>query len=85
MLKVDFRRMFTTPLFYIMLGISLVVPILILVMTTMMTPLDSTIIHIISCLAGSIMFAFSLGALSNILLKKNNILLYLLPKPPIIN
>lgn len=36
MLKVDFRRMFTMPLVYIMLGIALVVPILILVMTTMM-------------------------------------------------
>ena len=36
MLKVDFRRMFTTPLFYIMTGICFVVPILILVMTTMM-------------------------------------------------
>ena len=36
MLKVDFRRMFTMRLVYIMLGICLVVPILILVMTTMM-------------------------------------------------
>ena len=36
MLKVDFRRMFTTKLFYIMMGISIVSPILILVMTTMM-------------------------------------------------
>lgn len=36
MLKVDFRRMFTQPLLYIMLGICLVIPILILVMTTMM-------------------------------------------------
>ena len=36
MLKVDFRRMFTTPLFYIVTGTCLVVPILILVMTTMM-------------------------------------------------
>lgn len=36
MLKVDFRRMFTMPLFYIMMGICLVIPILILVMTTMM-------------------------------------------------
>lgn len=36
MLKVDFRRMFTTPLFYIVTGICFVVPILILVMTTMM-------------------------------------------------
>ncbi len=36
MLKVDFRRMFTMPFFYILVGISLVVPILILVMTSMM-------------------------------------------------
>jgi len=36
MLKVDFRRMFTSPLFYIMVSVSLVMPILILVMTTMM-------------------------------------------------
>ncbi len=36
MLAVDFRRMLTTPLFYIMTGICLVMPVLILVMTTMM-------------------------------------------------
>lgn len=36
MLSVDFRRMFTMPLFYIMTGISVVIPILVLVMTTMM-------------------------------------------------
>ncbi|MBQ3493548.1 MAG: ABC transporter permease [Clostridia bacterium] len=36
MLKVDARRMFLSPFFYIMVGISLAVPILILVMTTMM-------------------------------------------------
>lgn len=36
MLAVDFRRMLTSPLFYIMIGISLVIPILILIMTTMM-------------------------------------------------
>ena len=36
MLKVDMRRMFLAPFFYITVGISLVVPILILVMTTMM-------------------------------------------------
>lgn len=34
MLSVDFRRMFTTPLLYIMAGIAAVIPILILVMTT---------------------------------------------------
>ena len=36
MLKVDFRRMFTMNLLYIMIGCCLVMPILILVMTTMM-------------------------------------------------
>ncbi len=36
MLRVDSRRMFMTPLFYIMLGIAVVVPILILVMVSMM-------------------------------------------------
>lgn len=35
MLKVDFKRMFTMPLVYIMAGISLALPILILVMTSM--------------------------------------------------
>ena len=35
MLSVDFRRMFTMPLLYIMTGVSLVVPVLVLVMTTM--------------------------------------------------
>lgn len=35
MLAVDFRRMFTMPLLYIMLGTSLVIPILVMVMTTM--------------------------------------------------
>ena len=36
MLKVDFRRAFTTPLLYIIVGACFVMPILILVMTTMM-------------------------------------------------
>lgn len=37
MLKVDFRRMFTMPLLYIMVGVSFLIPILILVMTTSMS------------------------------------------------
>lgn len=36
MLKVDFKRMFTMPLVYIMAGVSLAMPILILVMTSFM-------------------------------------------------
>lgn len=37
MLKVDFKRMFTMPLVYIMAGVCLVMPVLILVMTSMMS------------------------------------------------
>ncbi|MDE6058696.1 MAG: hypothetical protein K2G44_01500 [Clostridia bacterium] len=36
MLKVDFTRMFTMPLIYVMAGVSFAMPILILVMTSMM-------------------------------------------------
>ncbi len=36
MLRVDFRHMFKTPLFYIFLGIIVVLPAVILIMTTMM-------------------------------------------------
>ena len=36
MLKVDFKRMFTMPLVYVMAGVCLALPILILVMTTLM-------------------------------------------------
>lgn len=42
MLGVDIRRMFTSPLFFIMVGISLIMPILILVMTTMMDGMVTT-------------------------------------------
>ena len=42
MLKVDMRRLFISPFFYIMVGIAFVVPILILVMTTMMDGTVST-------------------------------------------
>ncbi len=40
MLKVDFKRMFTMPLVYIMAGVSLALPILILVMTSTMGGVD---------------------------------------------
>lgn len=36
MLKVDFKRMFTMPLVYIMAGVSFALPVLILIMTAMM-------------------------------------------------
>ncbi|MDE7084927.1 MAG: ABC transporter permease [Clostridia bacterium] len=44
MLKVDFKRMFTMPLVYVMVGVSFVMPVLIMVMTSMMpeTTVDPT-------------------------------------------
>lgn len=36
MLLLDFKRLFKTPLFYIMVGVAVVIPVLVLVMTTMM-------------------------------------------------
>ena len=42
MFSVDVKRAFGSPLFYIMVGVSLVIPILILVMTTMMDGTVST-------------------------------------------
>ena len=45
MLRTDTRRMISTPFFYILLGVCLVLPVVILVMTTMMagtTPIDYT-------------------------------------------
>ena len=42
MLRVDIRRMFTTSRFYVMCGIALAVPILILVMTTMVGSAEVT-------------------------------------------
>ena len=41
MLAVDFRRAFTSPYLYIILGISFLIPILILVMVTMMEGMES--------------------------------------------
>lgn len=41
MIKLDFRRMFTMPIYYIMVGISLVIPVLLLVMTTLMVGTES--------------------------------------------
>ena len=42
MLKVDFKRMFTMPLVYIMAGVSFAMPILILVMTSFMGGAEGT-------------------------------------------
>lgn len=62
MLRVDIRRMLTTPLFYIMAGVSLALPILILVMTSAMggdagasTDMFSNVWQTIGSVSGSAM------------------------------
>ncbi len=41
MIKLDFRRMFTMPIYYIMVGIAFIIPVLLLVMTTLMVGTES--------------------------------------------
>ena len=46
---------------------------LLFMMVGMITPLGSTVIHVALCLAGGAMFAFGLGAISNVILKKTSL------------
>ena len=46
---------------------------LLFMMVSMITPLGSTFINVILCLAGGVMFAFGLGAISKIVLKKTSL------------
>ena len=46
---------------------------LLFMMVPMITPLGSTMMHVILCLAGGAMFAFGLGAISNVVLKKTSL------------
>jgi len=46
---------------------------LLFMMIPMMTPLDAGIMHVGLCLAGSAMFGVGLGAVSNLLLKKRDL------------
>ena len=47
---------------------------LLFMMVSMITPLASTAIHVVLCMAGGAMFAFGLGAASNAVLKKTSLL-----------
>lgn len=42
-------------------------------MVPMITPLDSTILNVILCLAGGLLFSFGIGAISNVILKKTSL------------
>ncbi len=46
---------------------------LLFMMVSMITPLGSTFINVVLCLAGGAMFAFGLGAASNVVLKKTSL------------
>ena len=46
---------------------------LLFTMIPMITPLNSTIINVVMCLAGGAVFAVGLGAISNVILRKTNI------------
>ena len=46
---------------------------LLFMMVSMITPLGSTIIHVVLCAAGGALFAFGLGAISKVVLKKTSL------------
>ena len=46
---------------------------LLFMMVSMITPLSSTFVNVGLCLAGGVLFAFGLGAISNIVLKKTSL------------
>lgn len=43
-------------------------------MVGMITPLSSTVVNVLLCLAGGVLFGFGLGSVSNLILKKRDIL-----------
>ena len=58
---------------WLSLLISLGSSMLLFTMVPMITPLDSTIINLILCLAGGIGFSIGMGAISNVVLKKTTL------------
>ena len=46
---------------------------LLFMMVSMITPLNSTVLHVGLCLAGGILFALGLGAISRVVLKKTGL------------
>ena len=42
-------------------------------MIPLMTPLNANLMHVILCLAGGVTFGVGLGAVSNVILKKTNL------------
>lgn len=46
---------------------------LLFMMVSLITPLNATLLNVILCLAGGVMFAFGLGAISRVVLKKTSL------------
>ena len=53
---------------------SLMVGMLFFTMVPMITPLDASILNVVLCLVGGALFSVGIGAISNLILKKTNIL-----------
>lgn len=54
--------------------LSMMVGMFLFMMIPMMTPLDASLMNVVLCLAGSVLFSIGLGAVSNLILKKRDIL-----------
>lgn len=59
---------------WISMVLSLGVGMLLFMMVPSLTPLDSTMMNVILCLAGGALFSVGLGAVSNVVLQKTNLI-----------
>lgn len=59
---------------WLSLVLSMMVGMFLFMMIPMMTPLDAAVQNVVLCLAGSVLFGVGLGAVSNLILKKRDIL-----------
>lgn len=53
--------------------LSMMTGMLLFMMIPALTPLDATVMNVVLCLAGDVLFSLGFGAISNTILKKNNI------------
>lgn len=58
---------------WLSLILSFMVGMFLFMMIPMLTPLNSTVMNVVLCLAGGALFGAGLGAISNIILKKTNL------------
>ena len=54
--------------------LSMMVGMFMFMMIPMLTPLNATIIHVLLCVAGGVLFSFAMGAIGQLILKKKDIL-----------